>query len=168
MVAALQEVPPPEYDPDTLEAIYQAVKDAPLTQLRDVDALDTKIMSSFAAASVVIGLGGLGAANVQRGSVTVLWLLLAIGWYLGVGGLTLANLRPQWFRGPVNAETLWDTHWDLSPSDVKLALVEDVRDAYHQNRIGIARKARLLLWAQALIMTEVLSVGFALISDRLP
>lgn len=167
-MVALHEVPPPEYSPETLDLIYQAVKDAPLTQLRDVDALDTKVMNSFAAASVVIGLAGLGAANIPRGGLAMLWLLLAIGCYLVVGGLTLTNLRPQWFRGPVNAETLWNTHWDLPPNDVKLAIVEDVRDAYKQNRIGIARKARLLLWTHALIMSEVLCVGFALMSDRLP
>lgn len=158
----------PEISEETIEVIYQATKDRPAQQLRDIDALDSKIVQVFGAASVVIALAGIGNVQQTGSTAPVMGLVAAVICYLLVGALSLFNLRPQDVQPSPNASTLWDTHWDKSPQQIKHALAWDIRAASIVNASCIARKAHLLLWAMALTLIEVLCVGFSLMAVRLP
>jgi hypothetical protein len=52
---------------ETVQIIYEHIKDAPQQQLELVEALDDKMVKVFTAAGVVIGLAGLSSKSPQGG-----------------------------------------------------------------------------------------------------
>jgi hypothetical protein len=150
---------------ETLNFIYDYTKGAPEEQFKDVEALDSKMIQVFSAASVIIGLGGLSQSG--GGLAAALFILLAVGAYVGVGIAAFQHLRPRNLRRSLQADVMWRMAWQLKVPDIKHSVIKDVAAAYTYNKGVVTDKGSTLQRALFWITTEVVLVGAALVAARL-
>jgi hypothetical protein len=156
------EAPPPP-DPATVDLIYNHLKDVAEKQFGDQANLDGKMIQIFAVASVVMGLTGLsGATQVKNITVGVV-LGLALAGYIVVAALTGFEYRVKQFEALRFGATLWDKQWDQAPEDVKIAVIDRVKEAYNTNKSILNEKATLLTWGIGAVAVEVVLVVAAVI-----
>ena len=154
-----------EIDARTLDFIFDYTRDGPAQQFADVDALDSKMIQVFSAASVIIGLGGL--SSNKGGAISAAFLLLAVSAYVWTGFQAFQHLAPRRVRRSIQADEMWQRGWQLSIGDLKHSVVKDVADAYAHNKGVISEKGKTLRMALLGITAEVVFVGFGLIVVRL-
>lgn len=154
-----------DVDPGTLDFIYQATKDGPEYQKRDVDALDAKTIQIFAAASVIVGLTSL-ASNVGGVPTTILFIAAMMSYALCMY-FTLTAIRVRDYFNVVHAEHLWPEYWNAQPQEIKHALVENIAEAYSRNQTSIEAKAQASQGAIYTAGIEALLVGAGLVISRL-
>lgn len=156
----------PTFNPDTLDLIFEHVKDAPEKQLQDVTDLDSKYVAVFAGASVILGAGAL--IDPSRGGAwpTVL-LAAALGIYLLMAVVSFVHLKPITLHGSRYGDTLWDDFKDLAPQDVKLGIVLKIREDYAHNHGLIQGKASTLSLGLFLTAFEAICVAGAVLGSRL-
>jgi hypothetical protein len=153
--------------PETLEVIYDHLKEVPEVQQADARDLDTKMVQILQAASVVIALAGFATGNLAKVGMPVSIMLIgALLCYVGVAVLVFSSLAPRQFRRSLQGDALWAYYWNKKPEEVRHALVHDVSKAYLHNRGVLKRKARYLRAAIVVTGVEVALVGAALILSR--
>jgi len=152
-----------EINPGAVDFVFEHVKDAPQQQLRDADALDSKVVQLFSAGSVIIGLAGL---STKSQGVSGWFLLLAV-LYVGVAIAAFTHLYGRTYRRSLQADTLWRRAWHRAPMDIKRALIADVQAAYDHNKVVLGDKAKTMAAVIVGLSAEVVFVGASLIATRL-
>lgn len=146
--------------PETLDFILEYTKAAPGRQGETSQAIDTKALQVFAAASVVLGLA---AAGPLRHGVAA-WLLgAALVVYAIAAGAAFSVLRTRDFRVVDDGDRIWTRYYDAELEDVKHALVDDITSACAENAVLLGSKGKALKWLVAATAAEVLLVGLAVI-----
>jgi hypothetical protein len=95
-------------EPETVQVIYEHVKDAPQQQFETIKALDDKMIKVFTAAGVVIGLAGLSSENLTGGIWINVCLLGVLSAFIATAALALYHLRPVNIALSRHAVTLWE------------------------------------------------------------
>src|SRR5947207_12433777 len=85
-----------ELKPETLAFIFEQVRDAPASQLRGVDALDSKMVQAFAAAGVIVGLAAAGAD--KRDALTGALVSVGVAAFVIVASGAVYSLGTRGFR----------------------------------------------------------------------
>ena len=152
-----------QLNPETLDFIYQHTRDAPEAQMRDVEALDAKMVQVFSAASVVVGLAGLAVSRVEGNTVAASLLMAALAAYMVTTAFALLHLRVRRVRRSFQADALWPDWWDRQPVALKHGLVKDISEAYAFNNGLMRQKRRTLQGALVALGTEVAAIGVFLI-----
>jgi hypothetical protein len=149
----------PEINKDTLEFIFEYIKDAPEAQLKDVEALDNKVIQILSVSSLIIGLIGfvIGKSGINFPALLVLFLgLLA---YVALAVTAFIHLKSANFRRSFQADVLWKTFWADDVGAVKQSLVDDIGETYAFNKGLINKKAKTLLFVVIFAAIEVVAVG---------
>jgi len=147
---------------ETIDFIFQYVKDAPERQLAGVEALDAKMVQIFSAGSVIIGLAGLTSGSQKPASA--LLMAVAVAAYVAVAALALAHLWARDCRRRLEGLELWQKLWASPVADIKHSLVHDIAGAYAYNRELIGRKKWTLRLALIAVAVEVVFVGSAIVA----
>ncbi len=156
-----------EVRPDTLDFIYEHVRDAPAEQKRSQESLDSKMVQIFGAASIVIGLAGVTSRGLNAGDTVNALLVGAVLAYVVAAVMALLGLRTRKFRRTFHADELWRYYWRDEPTKIKHALVDDISKSYVHNREILRDKARMVSLGLAAAGVEVVLVALALIWSRL-
>jgi hypothetical protein len=163
----MQTAEQPRVDPETLEFIYEATKEAPERQIAAGAALDTKIVQVLTAASVVMGFTGI-SSGWRPGSMSITGLLIgALAAYTAIAVFAIVQMWPTGFRQSRAAGQLWPKHWHESPSVIRHDLVADIHSSYVGNVHVLRRKAWTLYLSLVALAVEVGLVGAAVIVARL-
>jgi len=152
---------------DTLDFVFDLVRDAPEKQLHDLEALDNKMVQIFGAASIVIGLAGVSDAITDRPLAADVLLVAALVTYVATAIVAFFHLRLREFRRSLHADVLWDEMWQLDPTQIKHVLVDDVSRAYRHNKLVLHEKGRTILAGLILAGLEVMFVGGSITWSRL-
>ena len=147
-------------DSATLDLIFREAREVPESQMRTAEALDSKTIQVFAAASVVIGLAATGGI---QGHASIPVLIAAVVAYLAAVVGAFASLRVRSFRTNASPQTLWEDHWEDDAEALKLALVDDLAGSYEENDKCLREKARGFKVALAMTGVESALVAVALI-----
>jgi hypothetical protein len=147
---------------ETVDFIFQYVKDAPERQLAGVEALDAKMVQIFSAGSVIIGLAGLTSGSQKPASAAL--MAFAVAAYVAVAALALVHLWARDYRRSLQASELWRKLWASPVADIKHSLVHDIADAYAYNRELMGRKKWTLRLALIAVAAEVVFVGSAIVA----
>ncbi len=156
-----------ELRPETLDFIYEHVRDAPAQQRQTRDSLDTKMVQIFGAASIVIGLVGVSSGELDGGGMVDALLIAAVTAYVATALITFYGVQVRRFRRSVQADELWNRYWWRKPDEAKHAIVHDVGKAYGHNRGLLRDKARAVRAGVLSAGLEVALVAIALIWSRL-
>jgi len=158
-----------EVKEDTLNFIFEYTKDAPETQLKDVEGLDNKVIQILSVSSVIIGLVGFAIGKNGIGFPALWPLILALLAYMGMAVLSFAHLKPADFRRSFQADKLWAYFWNADIQDIKHSLVSDISEAYAFNKEQINKKAHTLRYVIICAAVEVVAVGlFIILSAHYP
>ncbi|MDD4876935.1 MAG: hypothetical protein PHQ86_07400 [Dehalococcoidales bacterium] len=149
----------PEINRESLDFIFEYTRNAPELQLKDVEALDNKVIQILSVASVIIGLIGfvIGKANINV--LSLIALLIALLAYIVLAIFAFIHLKSTNFRRSGQADTLWDEFWSDDVKSIKHSLVADISKAYAFNKTLINKKARTLLCVVIFAAVEVVAVG---------
>jgi hypothetical protein len=149
----------PQLRPETIDFLFDHLRESLEKQLATVDGLDGKVFQVFAAGSVLLGLTAVGQPERLQP-----WLLLgALAGYAGVSAAALAAVWPRNWRVIRHADTIWSEFWDLEPRAIKHALLQQVSDGYVANGDQIKAKARWLRLAVVALIAEATFVGVAVV-----
>jgi len=148
--------------PETIDFIFNYIKDAPERQLAGAEALDAKMVQIFSAGSVIIGLGGLTSGSHKPLSAAL--IAFAIVAYVGLGVAALAHLWARDYRRSLQADELWTKLWASAVTDVKHSLIHDISLAYAHNKTLLGRKKWTLRLALIAFAVEVVLVGSAIVA----
>jgi hypothetical protein len=158
---------PKEPEPETVQLIYEHIKDAPQQQFETVKALDDKMVKVFTAAGVVIGLAGLSSQSLKGGIWVNLTLLGALVAFIATAALALYHLRPISIALSRHAGTLWENSSHLPIDQVRRQLIKSISRSNAYNEGVLRRKTKILTYALASTSLEVILVGAAVIASRL-
>lgn len=156
-----------EINRETLSAILEYTQEAPERQIKDVEALDTKMVQIFSAASIVIGLAGVSSASLPDGWLISTLLVLAVLVYGLTTLVAFLHLLPRTLYRALLADELWEKFWYEETSTLEHDLVDKIGKAYKCNKIVLQRKAVTIRCGIVTAGLEVLLVGAALIFARL-
>jgi hypothetical protein len=156
----------PTFNPETLDLIFEHVKDAPEKQLQDVTALDSKYVQVFAGASVILGAVALIDPK-HGGTWPTILVAVALGIYLVMAVVSFIHLRTVTLNGSRYGDTLWDDFKDDPPEDVKLGIVLKVKEDYAHNTRLIQGKAKTLNAGLFLTAVEAICVAGAVLASRM-
>jgi hypothetical protein len=152
-----------ELNEDTVNLIFEIIRDNPERQVADAKDLDTKMIQVFSAASVVIGL----VSFAGRPSNHSWWIDVLTGGLLFFYGATalvaFMHLRARKFRRNLYASNLWRDAWDRTPTEIKHALIVDISEAYVHNKPILNQKGRFIQIAVVTTGVEVALVGLVLL-----
>ena|SRR2546428_2258957 len=152
---------------EALDFILNFTKDAPDRQLRDMNDLDTKVVQTFGAASVVIGLAGLSSVQATAKPIVIGLLADAVFSYVVVAGLAIWHQFAKHVNPGRYAATLWENFWDSPVQDIKHGLVDAISKAYKHNIEVLKGKALTSKLALLTTGVEVSLVAAALVISRL-
>ncbi len=160
LIAAMEErIVQPK--PETISFILDYSGGAPQRQLATSDALDGKGVQVFGAASVVLGLGGLGSAS-QDSRVASALLLAAVIAYAVASAAAFRLLWTRRFRVTDDVNELYRNHSTNGLATVKHSITADAATAFDANGKLLAGKAKTLRWLLAAASVEVTLVTLAL------
>ncbi|MEK7354484.1 MAG: hypothetical protein AABZ77_08275 [Chloroflexota bacterium] len=108
-----------EIKADTLDFIFEYTKNAPEAQLKDVEALDSKVIQILSISSVIVGLIGfaIGESDINPKSLTA--LIIALAAYMALAILAFVHLKTTSYRRSIQADVLWNTLWAADIKDIK-------------------------------------------------
>jgi hypothetical protein len=157
-----EETPLPDDRPteETLELLYELTREAPNAQLQASDAVDGKIVQTFAAAGVLIGLAAVQGAS---GDVATGFVALAVLGFLVVAAVGICALRGRQYRVTIGADQLWDKYRSDVPFTIKEAFVRDVAKGYPENEENIRLKHKALRIMLGALLIEAGAIGATLI-----
>jgi hypothetical protein len=141
-------MPPDAPELEPADFVFDYIKDAPETLIRDAGDLDNKVVALFSAASVVLGLAAIGnvagAMNPSHG-VTAL-LVGAVLIYGGAATAALIHLWPVTLDRSLHADTLWSSSRanNNTTPEIKEFLLGSIEAAYAANKAVLECKAKTL------------------------
>jgi hypothetical protein len=150
---------------ETLDFIFEQVRDAPSEQLQAVDALDAKMVQVFGAAAVTLGLAAAGTAG--HGTTRGVFIIVAVVAFGVVACAAIYSLWVRRFGVSIAADQLWRRYWRDEVGNIKHAIVADVADAYSKNAALLAHKRVALRWALIALAVEAAAIGASIIASVL-
>jgi hypothetical protein len=154
----------PELEPldETLELIYEQTRGGPARQVAAAEAIDSKAVQVFAAASVVLGLGTFAASDLNTLSA-VLYALAAAA-YLRAGWAALKILRTRSYRVVDSADRWWPSHRLAETVFVREQILNDLASAAAENRQLLDEKGAPLDTLLVATALEALLVAGAVVA----
>jgi hypothetical protein len=149
----------PELRPETVDFLFDHLRESLETQLASVDVIDGKVFQIFAAGSVLIGLTAVG----QPDELNPWLLVLALVGYAGVAAAAVAAVWPRRWRVIRHADKVWPDFWDLDPSAIKHALLQQTAEGYSLNSQQISQKALWLRISVTALALEAIAVGVTVV-----
>lgn len=156
---------PPESE--TVQLIYEHIKDAPDKQFETVKSLDAKMVQVFTVAGVVIGLAGLASEGSGGGTLTDVLLICALAAFVLTSAFAFYHLWPVTVRLSRHAGTLWEKSGHLASDEVRRQLIGSISDASAYNEGVLEKKSRVQIYALVATSLEVVLVGAAIVVSRL-
>ncbi len=156
-----------EPSPDTLRLLYHHLKGAPFRRIRDGNRQESKAINVFAAATILIGLAGVAHPSPTnlRWLVVLLSVLAVVAYAAAVGG-TVFTIWPRAYRAADYDDTLWPTFWDMTPSEIQHAIIEDITAGASANKRANALRENGVYWVLGATAAEGLVVAAILILVR--
>jgi hypothetical protein len=155
-----------ELNPETVEVIFDLVKDTPERQIDSATTLDTKMVQVFGTAGIVIALLSFSSSKWSQEWWITICLVGSLIFYIATALVAFVHLQPKLFKRSLHGDTLWANTWDLSKTQIHHTLIADVADAYRHNKPILARKSQTLSIAIVTTSVEVALVGAALLLSR--
>ncbi len=113
---------------DTVDLIYERLKDASEQVISQVQSLDGKAIQAFSAATVLIGLVAVVAGISKPASTDHPYLILSLAGYLATVLLTAVHLWPRTVRGARWAFVLWTQHHLDEPYALRKLICEKIEE----------------------------------------
>lgn len=154
-------------EPQTVQLIYEHIKDAPDKQFETVKSLDDKMVKVFTVAGVVIGPAGLSGKGLQGGTLTNVLLVGALIAFIATAACAFYHLWPVNIRLSRHAGTLWYESHDLTSDEVRRQLISSVFEANTHNEGLLKKKSTIQTVALMTTSLEVIMVGAAIVVSRL-
>ncbi len=152
------------WDPKTAELAYEATKGRREAQTAWMDALDTKLVSTVGAASVLLTLVPSLQPPGKNTCSLVLWCLALASWVIGACFAYYGYKPAEVSTGPHPRAVLDESWLRCSPLEFRLYQIANIADTYEQNITQIDRKAWALSWVMRLGFLEVLALSGALMA----
>ncbi len=153
-------------DPEAIQFILDFTRGAIPQQLRDVEALDSKIIQVFSVAAVVIALGGL---SVKTESLTIAALLISATVAFGVAALAAVYaLLPRSYKGGHFIEWLWSEAREEGVESLREQVAGELPKSFQTNAAVIGAKALATRTALVATTIEVACLAAALIVAHFP
>lgn len=142
-----QETGLPAVNPKALSLIFDWIKDTPERQLCDAEYLNSKVLSIFTAASVLIGFVGFSnavppGATASRSIAVTALVVVALVTYLAVILVSFLAIRTTAFSTARLGEELWLRYWMDDEDTIKHGLIAAIGQASHRNKKILRSKAR--------------------------
>lgn len=156
-----------QMNPETVKALYELVKDVPERQIDNGGALDTKMIQTFSAASIVIGLTALSFSGVPTrggGAVTAL-LIFALLAYIATAYVAFLHLTPKRYKR-LKFDDIWRYCWKLGPDQTRHTVISKATKAFTHNAPILEGKSYTMRLVLITFSAEVILVALALISVR--
>lgn len=125
-------------------------------QLATGDAIDGKAWQALAAASVVIGLGAIGAVDDAL-------LAVAAAAYALVAACALMAVRPRGYQVAPPPQDVWGHYWHRPAVELHHMLADTVATAYPANAQLLRDKRRWLVGALLALAAETIVLALAAI-----
>ena len=154
-------------EPETVQLIYEHIKDAPDKQFETVKSLDDKMVKVFTVAGVVIGLAGLSGKGLQGGTLTNTLLVGALIAFIATAACAFYHLWPVNVWLSRHAGTLWNTSRHLTSDEVRQQLISSISKANDHNVELLKKKSTVQTYALVTTSLEVAMTGAAIIASRL-
>jgi hypothetical protein len=153
-------------EPETLDLIFDLVRASPDEQLRATDAVDAKIVQTFTAASVLIGLATIGGVKHHE-TLTAALVAIAVSSFLVVAYHSIRALWTRAYRAAISPPQLWNEYWDQGTDVIKHAYVVDIATGHATNERHIKDKHEALRLALVFLLIEAGAIGVALVVSTL-
>ncbi|HVA21105.1 MAG TPA: hypothetical protein VNN74_03285 [Candidatus Micrarchaeia archaeon] len=147
--------------------IYQHLRGAPASRIHDGQRQEAKAVNLFAAATVLVGLAGISQphSGSWRWLIVLLSACAAIA-YATVVGATVFTLWPRAYRAADYDESLWLRFWDMTPTAIQHAVVEDITAGSKTNKVANAAREVGVYWVLGATAAEALFVAGVVILAR--
>jgi ABC-type anion transport system duplicated permease subunit len=147
--------------PETLDLIYELVRDAPRRQIANSYSYSDKAFQIFGIGSLVLGLAAAGTLHRHQAPWILLAALIA---YLGLGVCAFYATKGRTFFTADNAEVVWGQLYDLGKAEAQHAIIDRVATDYPRNEEALRAKAKWLTAAEIALAVEVVLVTAAVIA----
>lgn len=151
---------------ETLDLLFELVKDSPQADLRAVDAVDGKIVQVFAAAAVLLALPAAGNLDSDCWVVALL-IGSAVAAFAYLALETIRGLWRREFRTTISPTQLWESYWSDDVATIKEALVADVAAGWPENDRHLRAKRKVLNRVLIALGVEAVMIGATLVASVL-
>lgn len=151
-----------EINPDALQFIYEATKDVPHRQRQRGEAVDSKAVQVFSAATILLGLMGVGVADAIAGRELALYAGALVA-YVAAAISAFWAFRPRTWRANDHAQWLWEHCYFRTPTDVMHILTNEMRGVAEHNESIVNSKVRGVEAALVFTAIEGMLVAGALL-----
>ncbi len=148
---------------NTLDLLFDLVRESPEAQLRASDSVESKIFQSLGAGSLLIGLAAL--RGQRHDAVVAVFLVIAVAAFIVAAVVAIFGLWTRKFRAAIEPRQLWEKYWLDSADAVKHAFVDDIADGFAHNEQHIAAKHRVLRVVLLAVTVEAAAIGAAVIAS---
>jgi hypothetical protein len=138
---------------ETVDLIYERLKDASEAVIAQVQSLDGKAIQAFSAATVLIGLVAVMAGIRKPPSSVHMYLTLSLGGYVATVILTAVHLWPRRVRGTRWAFILWTQHYLDEPFALKKLICEKIEG-------DTVKNGKLTTWKTRTLSGVLLATAF--------
>jgi hypothetical protein len=148
------------YPPETLELVYNEVKDALNTQIQSLDGLDTK-------ASVIVGFVGLIigiSLNLYSYSNSYLFGL-CITLFLTSIFSTLCAYKVESYRRDPEPRTLTEKYLRKDDKKVKKQLIDNFIQSFEDNKTKIEKKVKYINYSILLLFIGLIVLTLSIIVE---
>lgn len=146
------------YPPETLEIIYNEVKEALNTQFQSIDSLDTK-------ASVIMGFVGV-IIGISLNLYSDKNLLLFVGGmllFLGAAFLSSYAYMVKGYRKDPEPRGLTEKYLRENDKKVRKQLIDNYIQSFEHNKNEIEKKAKYINYSLALMFIGLISLILSII-----
>jgi len=148
---------------DTLDFIFEYIKDAPEKQLLSAERLDNKVIQILSVATILIGLIGLAVDRTKINNIMIIPLIFIVLSYVAVVVVSSFHLRAKTFHRSVHADTLWNKCWNSEIIGIKHSLVTDIAKAYKYNKNVLYIKTKTLYFSLVALGIEGFLIGILIL-----
>jgi hypothetical protein len=148
------------YPLETLELVYNEVKDALNTQLQSLDGLDTKASVIVGFIGVIIGI----SLNLYQYSNSYLFVL-CMALFLASIFFTLSAYKVKSYRRDPEPEALTINYLREDPRIVKKQLIDNFIQSFKENEIKIKDKVNYINYALTLLFVGLIILTLSIIVE---
>lgn len=141
----------------SMDIFYEWGRTAPEQLSRVADALDTKIISVFIAAAIIVGVMAAMAREIQFDK-TLTPFIIALICFATILIKSLWSFRLYWFYVADNPRVLREDYWIREPEEARQKYWEYVEEDFDNNYKAVKSKGQTLQWTIPLLGAEVISL----------
>ena len=149
-----------DYPPETLELVYNEVKDALNTQIQSLDGLNTKASVIVGFVGVIIGI----ALNLYSYSNSYLFgSCMAL--FLTSIFFTLCAYKVESYRRDPEPRTLTEKYLRECNKKVKKQLIDNFIQSFEYNKINIGKKVKYINYSLVLSFVGLIVLTLSIIME---